>query len=517
MSSSFRRRQARLIRTSECQNEAEGTSIQSALHLRLPGTKPWTGGLTLSSSGLREIDAILGGGQPLGTCILVEEDRLTYDLGMCIARYWAAEAVANGQTLVLPAMGDKHNELLNPSSAADPGGHIGSLDYEPQMMSGTGGASMSEVITFVKTIPRDLHLDKFRSQANMESDGGTNLGDRIKPIVSPSHEKIASIQEGDEEDDDFDESTEERARANEATDSSPDDGLLIAWQYRESVQKERLGKSAVACSSEANSDTDTLSREVYCHSYDLAGRMIEQHDASTFINDSGIDIVECSCHHCPGGRCSETQHCGFRLFSALIQRIQHHLSRSVGKSSGVVVRLLFVGAAPAVTSIALPLLVSYVREHSLPVVTMITVQPWLYLGTSKESTALSSLRRTADTVFALDGFASFRDPPPPEFRDLAGILSIRKIATMGCGHFANATSGRRPPADRYGLKRDRRKLHIRLLHLPPEEESVGGSSTSGVRRGGGTVRSLEGGSPARHTTGQKGGSPSSGASPSLDF
>lgn len=513
MSSSFRRRQARLIRASECQNEG----IQSALHLRLPGTKPWTGGLTLSSSGLREIDAILGGGQPLGTCILVEEDRLTFDLGMCIARYWAAEAVASGQTLVLPAMGDEHNDLLNPSSAADLGGHIGSLDDEPQMMSGTGGAPMSEVITFVKTIPRDLHLDKFRSQANKESDGGTNSGDRIKPIVSPSHEKFASIQEGDEEDDDFDESTEERARADEASDSC-DDGLLIAWQYRESVQKERLGYSAVACSSEANSDTDTLSREVYCHSYDLAGRMIEQHDASTFISDSGIDIVECSCHHCPGGSCNETQHCGFRLFSALIQRIHHHLSRSRSKSSGVVVRLLLVDAPPAVTSIALPLLVSYVREHSLPVVTMITVQPWLYLGTSKESMALSSLRRIVDTVFALDGFASFRDPPPPEFRDLAGILSIRKIAAMGGGHFANATSGRRPPADRYGLKRDRRKLHIRLLHLPPEEESVGGSSTtSGVRRGRGTVRSPEGGSPAGHTIGQKDGSSSSGASSSLDF
>ena len=55
------------------------------------GTKPWTGGLTLTSSGLREWDAILGGGQPLGTAILMEEDRWTQDLALALVRYWSAE------------------------------------------------------------------------------------------------------------------------------------------------------------------------------------------------------------------------------------------------------------------------------------------------------------------------------------------------------------------------------------------------------------------------------------------
>ena len=36
-------------------------------------------------------------------------------------------------------------------------------------------------------------------------------------------------------------------------------------------------------------------------------------------------------------------------------------------------------------------------------------------------------------------------------------------------------------------KRDGRKLTVQLLHLPPEEFSKGGSSTSGVRSGGGNV------------------------------
>ncbi len=55
------------------------------------GTKPSKGGLTLTSSGLRELDAIIGGGQPLGTAILVEEDRWTQDLALALCRYWSAE------------------------------------------------------------------------------------------------------------------------------------------------------------------------------------------------------------------------------------------------------------------------------------------------------------------------------------------------------------------------------------------------------------------------------------------
>lgn len=55
------------------------------------GTKPSKGGLTLTSSGLRELDAIIGGGQPLGTVILVEEDRWTQDLALALCRYWSAE------------------------------------------------------------------------------------------------------------------------------------------------------------------------------------------------------------------------------------------------------------------------------------------------------------------------------------------------------------------------------------------------------------------------------------------
>ena len=68
-----------------------GSSKASAAVFERVGTKPWIGGLTLTSSGLHELDAIFGGGQPLGTWILMEEDRWTQDLTLALVRYWAAE------------------------------------------------------------------------------------------------------------------------------------------------------------------------------------------------------------------------------------------------------------------------------------------------------------------------------------------------------------------------------------------------------------------------------------------
>lgn len=58
-----------------------------------PGTKAWTAGTTLVSTGLREFDAILSAGQPLRTCVVVDGDRFT-TIAETLARYWCAEVCA---------------------------------------------------------------------------------------------------------------------------------------------------------------------------------------------------------------------------------------------------------------------------------------------------------------------------------------------------------------------------------------------------------------------------------------
>lgn len=119
-----------------------------------------------------------------------------------------------------------------------------------------------------------------------------------------------------------------------------------------------------------------------------------------------------------------------------------------------------------------------------------TTQSWT------SQAGLISLRRSSDVVLQAEGFASrVHYPPPPEFRHLHGLLLLPKVSTVtaatanggGGGHFADLSVSKRPPAHVYGLKRDRRKLHIPLLHIPPEDYAGGGGSvvSGGVRSGAG--------------------------------
>jgi len=57
---------------------------------RRRGTKAWTGGLTLTSSGHRELDAIFGGGQPLGTVVLLEIGKLIFPIHFSFFKYSCA-------------------------------------------------------------------------------------------------------------------------------------------------------------------------------------------------------------------------------------------------------------------------------------------------------------------------------------------------------------------------------------------------------------------------------------------
>lgn len=155
------------------------------------------------------------------------------------------------------------------------------------------------------------------------------------------------------------------------------------------------------------------------------------------------------------------------------------------------VRLLVYRAPIQSTSVALPLLLAHIRTRQLPVVILVTTQSW----TSQEG--LISLRRASDVVLQTEGFASrVHYPPPPEFRHLHGLLLLPKVSTVtaatanGGGHFADLTVSKRPTANVYGLKRDRRKLHLTLLHIPPEDYAEGGGSvgSGAVRSGAGRPR-----------------------------
>ena len=451
----------------------------------LPGTKPWTNNLTLTSFGLREIDSFFfssggeGGGIPLMSLILLEEDRLTDDLARSLCRYWCAEGVSQRQMVLLASMlpsidGDTSLQNLDEQD----------IDTTPRNYE---GSTPQELQDFIHSLPRNLHLDKFRAKEakkKKQSSTSDNISDinENQMMSSNNRESISAIIEEEEEEDD-----EENSNTEE---SNKDEGLVNAWQYRKSVQDKRSGMSGTSNNS-SGTNSSSVGDGVYCYSYDLSKRMSDQY---TETEDNPLDtntrIIDCSkVLSSPSTVINgnmEHQQQGMALFCLLWR----HLQSTISTHPNTVIRLFLHRLPVGQGAVALPLLMAKIRKESLPVVVMATIRPWKWLssaGANNKLDTLASLRSTTDTTLSLDSFSSLRTPPPPEFSLLQGILTVRKCAAFTVSHYTDTVTWKRPLAERFGVKRDGRKVTVQLLHLPPEEYSKGGSSTSGVRSGGGSV------------------------------
>eukprot|EP01041_Mallomonas_annulata_P011747 gene11747-24632_t len=83
---------------------------------------------------------------------------------------------------------------------------------------------------------------------------------------------------------------------------------------------------------------------------------------------------------------------------------------------------------------------------------------------------LRQLSQLADTAVCIESFAGKEESIPYEFREFSGFFIVRKQQQIG------ALAPHRAPHSKYGIKRDRRKLHIEPLHLPPEDSRALASS-----------------------------------------
>jgi PAXNEB protein len=316
-------------------------------------------------------------------------------------------------------------------------------------------------------LPRNLHLDRQTDATNS------------------TRAPLDTLAEEDEE-------------QNERNDAE-DEGLVVAWQYRKDVQEERLGLKSQSSSSTPRTTS------TFCHSYDLQGRLGDQIDVQ-----ERATLVPMA-HDPSASRTDQDtanlRRCGYSYYRHLVNVIQERL-----QSKPVVIRLLFHHAEPSIVVVVLPLLLHHVRQHKLPVVVMVAVPPSSCMSALSRRSFLH-LQRSADVVLSCDSFATRRQyPPPAEFHRLHGLLAVKRASTCTlatcAGHFADMTVEKRPAAVLYGLQRDQRKLHISLLHIPPEDYAADGSSvgTSAVRSGGGRPPSASSGhGPSCASSG--GGSP----------
>jgi len=454
---------------------------------------------------------------------MLEEDRLTDDLARSLCRYWCAEGVAQGQMVVLGAMRPfLENSLDNMNDAA-------------AKCVNSEGSSPEELQEFILSLPKNLHLEKFRSKMENQTVPSTkDMTDGDNVTDSQYAASFAIIEEENESDNDEDEESDS-IRGSGSNGAGTEEGLKIAWQYRKSVQDARSGVGG------SNNRRSDVGDGVYCHSYDLSKRMWDQF-ANLVKNPllTNTKIVDCwNAFRMSQNAILDFRKQGMNLFCTLWKHIQstfseHNRNRNQEAESkpSTVIRLFLHRFPVGPGSVALPLLMAKIRKENLPVVVLVTIRPWRWLtsntaqacGNNKIDT-LSSLRSTTDVTLSLDSFASLRTPPPPEFQLLQGILTIRKCAPFTVSHYTDTITWKRPLAERFGVKRDGRKVTVQLLHLPPEEFSrAGGSVGSGVRSGGGNVKAISdsggsNGGAGSSDSGSHGGCASSklGVGGSLDF
>ena len=369
------------------------------------------------------------------------------------------------------------------------------------------GSTPEELRDFLASLPRNLHLDKVRSQdaaaaAGREEKGG--IGDDGGGGGIPGgrgREPIPAIVEEDENDDEENDDDDDDDDDDDGGDGGEEEGLINAWQYRRSIQDARRGIGAGGGGGGGGGGGAT-GRGTYCHSYDLSGRMSDQFPpSSSGAANTPLDnarIVDCSPTAAAATTTTTAADGGRRARGLdLFRRLWSRLVSTSRSRPNTVIRLFLHRLPVGAGSIALPLLMSKVRREDLPVVVLVTIRPWRWLSHPPSSRcdgeydavckldALSSLRRTADVALSLDSFSSLRAPPPPEFSLLRGILSVRRCAPQAASSYADASVSKRPLADRFGVKRDGRKITLQLLHLPPEGHGAGGRGS-----GGGGVRSV---------------------------
>eukprot|EP00956_Cyclotella_meneghiniana_P031743 scaffold84350_cov23-Cyclotella_meneghiniana.AAC.1 len=297
---------------------------------------------------------------------------------------------------------------------------------------------------FKLSLPRNLHLDKYRTK---EKNQGSGVSDTSGETMA--WEPIAIIEE------DEDEESNEMDTSSSSLHQTSEEGLVNAWQYRKSVQDARSGMYTSKISQ------NTPGTNVYCNSFDLSRSMWDQFTEIADTNNplmTHVKIIDCSNNI----NSHDYRVQGMQLFKTIWNHIQSTLSAN---NSQTVIRLFLQRLPIGPGSVALPLLMTKIRQENLPVVVLATIRPWRYITPTNVTDnnickldILASLRNTVDTIFAVDSFSSYRTPPPPEFSLLQGILTVRKCASTTTSYYTDTVCFKnRPLAERFGIKRDGRK------------------------------------------------------------
>lgn len=236
----------------------------------------------------------------------------------------------------------------------------------------------------------------------------------------------------------------------------------IAWQYDKYICKDSKGPAL-----SSNSLYKSLSSSQFCCSYDLSRRL-----QSHILKNNAIQTFCCA--SAPNLQAALDEY--YNVVVTFMQSVQERKRR--GLSSGVVRIFLpkiecwlsFAGDKDRYSATSTSTIAAFTLrlKHLLR-----STRSVLFISVLPEAAPrllAAKLSGLHDSALSIETFAGREASISHEFHDFMGFFSVTKIQHVGnlVAHV--------PPGSKFGLKRDRRKLHIEPLHLPPEESRAFGTA-----------------------------------------
>lgn len=216
--------------------------------------------------------------------------------------------------------------------------------------------------------------------------------------------------------------------------------LKIAWQYAKYIDAEK--------DKEKTKDKDNFTKlPRYCCSYNLSKGIQE-----TLLKSAPISRIQITDHN----------------YERILDTIKDFLNKSTreGKISRVflpdISDLLYDGGN-VVNKGSLSANLNRLLKFILQIKYLIRGTRSIVVTSTNYIPNSSVFSVCLDSNISIESFAGHKQEIPAEFNDYCGFFVIKKLQQVG------VLAPFRPPGSRFGLKRDKRKLYIQPLHLPPEE------------------------------------------------
>ena len=446
------------------------------------GCKTYVNNQILVSTGNRDFDGILGGGLVLGSITLIEEDRFS-DHAITLLKYFLAQGISSHH-LVLHASPYYQQSASSYQSSQHPevGGTNESLENKGENNYNVNDLYNNFVNDIFQTLPRNITLNPIA-------------------VASSNNPNEKSIDNSDQN---------RNVNSNPEKMEEKKDMLKVAWQYKKYLKEDEKDEEFVARNSNMNENKKEGQnfKNIYRHSYNLS-RLMEESDfivkpirfnyyKAIIDTDSSLSSkLNYKFHYYEDNLVTILQQIkklirenydnhAINTEDIKVMRIALESFGSLNLTVNIEEQSSQIGANKSYLEKKLnPLmflleLKKIIRNY--PIVVMMTSPTYYMKNTPNSTTDTSSstysnlignysgfsgkflpyLYRLCDTTISIDSFL-IPDEKPYEFHDIDAIIHIKNLA------HTKTLKAPWSSSNKFGIKRDRRKLSIQSLHLPPME------------------------------------------------